>query len=285
MNRDQDSYFGDGAMIRRVLGEYVVALSGPRALLMMAAHPVAFEGFFNSTGALDDPYARLQRTAVVMDEIIWGSKEKADAYTARVRKAHAGVRGTIPKAAGPFPAGTPYAADDPDLLLWILACLMDAADLTYQGYVGPLTRDERDGLWQDYRVVGECFGLRPGEMPRDIEAFDAYIAATTRELWVTEAAKELGRRIVLEVPVPLVARPLREAVNQLTVYLLPPRVRRGYGLRWDPARSLALKANQEYVRRVLLPLLPERVRLVPSARTGVPLGGRLTRPPEEQRAA
>ncbi len=274
---EPDSYFTDDAMIRRVLSEYAVAVSGPRALLMMAAHPVAFEGFFNSTGALDDPYARLHRTAIVMDEIMWGSKAKADAYCARVRTAHAGVRGTIPADAGPFPAGTPYAADDPELLLWILACLVDAADLMYRRYVGPLTRDERDHLWQDYRVVGECFGLRPSEMPADIEAFDAYIARMQDELWVTDAARELGRRIVLEVPVPLAAVPLRELVNQLTVGLLPPRVRRGYGLRWDPARALALKANQEYVRRVLLPLLPGRVRKVPSARTGLPLGARETR--------
>ena len=272
---DHDSYFSDDAMIRRVLGEYVVALSGPRALLLMAAHPVAFEGFFNSTGALDDPYARLRRTAIVMDEIIWGSKAKADAYTARVRAAHATVTGSIPRDAGPFPAGTPYAADDPELLLWILACLMDAADRVYRGYVGPLGRDERDELWQDYRVVGVCFGLAPDDMPVDIEAFDAYIDATTEQLWVTEQARELGRRIVLEVPVPLVARPLLEAVNQLTVGLLPPRVRKGYGLSWDPARALALKANQRYVRSLVLPFLPGRVRKVPSARTGVPLGARL----------
>ena len=272
---DEHSYFSGDAMIRRVLGEYVVALSGPRALLMMAAHPVAFEGFFNATGALDDPYARLRRTAVVMDEIIWGSREKADAFTARVRAVHATVRGTTPADAGRFPAGTAYAADDPELLLWILACLIDAADRMYQGYVGPLTRAERDGLWQDYRVVGECFGLRPEEMPADIEAFDAYIVRTTKELWVTPGARELGRRIVLEVPVPRAAIPLRELVNQLTVGLLPPRVRRGYGLRWDPARAVALRANQEYVRRLVLPLLPGRVRRVPSARTGLPLGDRL----------
>lgn len=271
---DPDRYFSDDAMIRGVLGEYAVALSGPRALLMMAAHPVAFEGFFMSTGALDDPYARLRRTAVVVDEIVWGSKAKADAYTARVRAAHATVRGTIPDDAGPFPAGTRYAADDPELLLWVLACLVDAADRLYRAYVGPLGRDDRDALWQDYRVVGECFGLRPGDMPADIEAFDAYIAATTARLWVTDQARELGRRIVLEVPVPLVARPLREAVNQMTVGLLPARVRKGYGLRWDPARTLALRANQEYVRRLVLPFLPERVRLVASARTGLPLGAR-----------
>ena len=62
--------------------------------------------------------------------------------------------------------------------------------------------------------------------------------------------------------------------RHLLVGLLPPRVRRGYGLRWDPARAIALRANQEYVRRVVLPLLPGRVRRIPSARTGMSLGER-----------
>lgn len=271
---DQDSYFDDTSVMRRVLREYAVALSGPRALLMMAAHPVAFEGFFNSTGALDDPYARLQRTAVVMDEIAWGSRTKADAYTARVRTAHAKVRGTIPADAGRFAAGTPYAADDPVLLLWILACLMDSADRVYRAYVAPLSRDERDALWQDYHVVGRCFGLADAEMPAAIEDFDAYMERTIADLWVTDSAREVGRQIVLEVPVPLVARPLRDAVNLITVGLLPARVRRGYGLSWDPARALALKVNQGYVRRLVLPFLPERVRVIPSARLGLSLGAR-----------
>ncbi len=58
-------YFTDESMIRRIHRQHVVALSGARALLMQAAHPVAFAGFFTSTGALDRPYERLQRTARV----------------------------------------------------------------------------------------------------------------------------------------------------------------------------------------------------------------------------
>ena len=50
-------------MLRRVVGDRVTALSGPRALLVQAAHPVAFAGFFAHTGALDEPYPRLERTA------------------------------------------------------------------------------------------------------------------------------------------------------------------------------------------------------------------------------
>lgn len=260
--------FSDDAVIRRVLSEMAVAFSGPRALLMMAAHPVAFEGFFMSTGALDDPYARLRRTGEVLDEIVWGDADRAEARCARVRAAHAHVRGTLPQDAGIFPAGTPYAADDPELLLWILACLVDSAILGYTRYVTALGRDERDALWRDYKVVGNFFGLADADMPDAIEDFEAYMAdmVTGDVLWVTDRARDVGREIVLHPPAPTAARPLVEAVNFLTQGTLPRRVRRGYGMSWDPARELALRANAEYVKRAVLPLLPGRLRLVASAR-------------------
>ena len=39
-----------------------------------------------------------------------------------------------------------------------------------------------------------------------------------------------------------------------------------YGLRWDPLRGLAVRGGAEYVKRVVVPLLPQRLRLVPAAR-------------------
>jgi hypothetical protein len=137
------SYFDDDSMVRRVHRESVVALSGPRTLLMQAAHPVAFAGFFAHTGALDEPYERLARTAQVMDLIAWGTREEADRATRRVRAMHKRVRGTLAEPAGRFPAGTPYAADDPALLLWVLACLVDSALVVFQKYVRRLTPAER----------------------------------------------------------------------------------------------------------------------------------------------
>ena len=64
-----DGYFTDDSMMRVVHREYAVALSGPRALLMQATHPVAWAGFFAHTGAMDEPYERLNRTAEVMNTI------------------------------------------------------------------------------------------------------------------------------------------------------------------------------------------------------------------------
>src|SRR4051794_35439182 len=169
-------YFDDSSLLREVVGHRLTGLSGPRALLVMAAHPVAFAGFFAHTGALDDPYARLRRTARVMDSIAFGSREEAIRRTKRVRAIHRTVNGELTEAAGRFPAGTPYRADDPELLLWILAALAESAMLVYGKYVRTLSHDELDALWQDYRVVGRRFGLRASEMPRDIDAFQAYMA-------------------------------------------------------------------------------------------------------------
>jgi uncharacterized protein (DUF2236 family) len=254
-------YFSDSSLLRQVVGHRLTGLSGPRALLLMAAHPVAFQGFFAHTGALDDPYARLMRTARVMDAIAFGSRAEADRLTRRVRATHRRVRGELSEPAGRFPAGTPYRADDPRLLLWILGALADSAMLVYSKYVRRLDRDARDALWQDYRVVGRRFGLRARDLPPDVEAFDGYMTDMIEgdELHVTATARELAIDIVLRPPVPLHLRPLVEVVNQATIGLLPSRVRRMYGFSWDPVRSVLLDGGAASFKRILAPVLATRL--------------------------
>jgi len=262
------SYFEDGSMLRRVHREMAVAASGPRALFMQAAHPVAFEGFFARTAALDQPYERLRRTARVMDTVVFGSRTDADRATRRVRAIHRRVRGELTQPAGRFPAGTPFAADDPELLLWVLATLADSALVVYEHYVRSLSTPERDAYWRDYRVIGRLFGLADHEMPPDIHGFDGYVRAMLAgpDLHVTDNARELALRIVLRPPVPVTHLPVLKVVNFITVGLLPARLRHQYGLSWNPVCALMLRGGAAYARRVLLPAAPERLRVVASAR-------------------
>ena len=249
-----DGYFTDDSILRRVVGDRVTALAGPRALLVMAAHPVAFAGFFAHTGALDDPYARLERTATVMNAIAFGTRAQADRLTKHVRAMHRRVHGELREPAGPFPKGTPYRGDDPEHLLWILAALAESAMLVHSKYARTLSRDEKDELWRDYRVVGRQFGLRERDMPEEIEGFEAYMAEryASPELVVTPQARELAVDIVLRPDVPLQWKPVVELVNQITVGLLPSGVRRLYGFRWDPLRALTLRSSAEVIRRLPL---------------------------------
>jgi uncharacterized protein (DUF2236 family) len=264
-------YFDDDAMLRRVHRERAVALSGPRALLMQAAHPLAVSGLLAHTNGLEDPYARLARTARVMGTIGFGSRADADRVARQVRAMHRRVNGRLREPVGRYPAGTPYRADDPELLLWVLFTLVDSGLVVYSKYVCSLSRDEQAAYWEDYKVVGRLFGLRKRDMPPTLDDLDAYRARMLDgdELLVTDWARERARRIVLEPPVPWMARPLVETVNFITVALLPDPIREQYGFAPLPPaflRKALVAGGAEYVKRAVIPLLPDKLRYVPRAR-------------------
>ena len=258
-------------MLRRIHSERAVALSGPRALLMQAAHPLAVYGLLAHSSALDEPYERLARTAETMSTIGFGSRADADRVTRRVRAMHRRVSGKLARPVGPYPAGTPYRADDPELLLWVLFTLVDSALVVYRRYVGALSREDEARYWEDYKVVGRLFGLRGRDMPDTLDDLDAYRRRMLDgdALLVTDWARERAREIVLEPPIPWMARPLLETVNFVTVALLPDPIRDMYGFSPLPpafVRKALVTGGAEYVKRAVIPFLPGRLRLVPAAR-------------------
>ena len=93
-------YFDDSSMLRRVHRERALALAGPRALLMQAAHPLAVSGLLAHSSAADDPYERLARTANVMGTIGFGERADADRVTRTVRAMHRRVRGKLREPSG-----------------------------------------------------------------------------------------------------------------------------------------------------------------------------------------
>src|SRR4051794_15038237 len=209
------------SVLRRVHGERAVGLLyGQRALLMQATDPVAFTGLVGSTSGLHAPFERLVRTAKIMEGIYFGSREEADAVTKRVRALHARVRGAIDRPAGPHPSGTPYAADRPDMLLWILACLADSALVVYRTFVGPIADPaQRERFWSDYLLMGELFGLDRADAPPDYNAFRDYMRERLHsdDLFVTDEAREIGRKVAFDLPLPARRRPVLPAVNLAVV--------------------------------------------------------------------
>jgi len=265
-----DGYFTDDSLLRRVNRERALVLAGPRALLMQAAHPLAVSGLLAHSTSLDEPYARLARTAQVLSTIGFGSKRDADRVAANVRAMHRRVRGTLRRPVGRYPAGARYRADDPELLLWVLFSLVDSALVVYRKYVGALSSDDEAALWRDYRVIGRLFGLGERDMPADVVALDDYRREMLDgdRLHVSEWARERARDIVLRPPVPWQARPLVESANFVTIALLPDRIRDQYGFsRLPPVflRKALVEGGAQYIRRAVIPLLPDRLRLVPSA--------------------
>ena len=266
-----EGYFTDESMLRIVHRERAIALSGPRALLMQAAHPLAVKGLLAHSTAMDEPYDRLARTAQVMRTIGFGSREEADRVTKRVRAMHRKVKGAITEPVARYPAGTTYRADQPDLLLWVLFTLVDSGIVVYRKYVGSMSREGEAAYWEDHKVVGELFGLSRGDMPDTLEDLEDYRREMLEgeTLRVTGWARDRARKIVLEPPVPWMARPLLETVNFITIALLPDRLRDEYGFAPLPpaaVRKAIVTGGAEYVKRVVVPFVPDRLRLVPAAR-------------------
>lgn len=258
-------FFPEGSLIREVQRERVVALSGARALFMQAAHPVAFVGFFSHSASVENPHPRLARTALAVNTAIYGTERQAREVQEIVGAMHALVSGVTIESVGIFPAGTPFRGDDPDLLLWILAAFIDSSYKAFERYVRPLSPDEREELWQQWRRVGEIFGLGETDMPSTHEIFGHYIEGmlASGQLVVTPDARDLARRVILNPPLPPHLIAVKELVNQMTVDSLPPDLRRQFGFVPVPGRGVALGAFAKWVRWVANPLAPRVVREVP----------------------
>jgi len=259
-------FIPEGSLLRAVQRERTVALSGARALFMQAAHPVAFSGFFSSSASIENPHPRLARTALAVNTVIYGSERQAREVQQIVGGMHARVRGTMQEGVGPFPAGTPYRGDDPELLHWILAAFIDSSYRVYERYVRPLSGGEREELWQQWRMVGEIFGLEGDAMSHTYAEHQRYMTAmlNSGHLVVSPAARELSRRVILNPPIPASMFAIKELVNQVTIDSLPGDLQRQFGFWPLPGRGLAVGAFERWMRLVFTPLAPDAVRHVPS---------------------
>jgi uncharacterized protein (DUF2236 family) len=245
-NTGGDHYFPPGrSMARRVHGERSVGLLyGQRALLVGALEPLTYTGTMLSTRAGDRPFERLARTAKIQETILLGTRAEADAALDRVHRVHETIKGKLPEAAGPHPAGSAYSAFDPALMLWTLAVIADSGRAMYEALVRPLEPREREALWQDYLRFGELFGLPRDAAPSSYREFAAWWEErlASPELQATEHALEMAPLVAFRQPVPSPARGNLAVQNHLIKGTLPPPVRKIFAIRWSAAHESSFRA-------------------------------------------
>ena len=116
-----------------------------------------------------------------------------------------------------------------------------------------MSRAQEAAYWEDYKVIGELFGLGRADMPDTLADLDDYRREMLEgdTLLVTDWARGRAREIVLDPPVPWVARPLLETVNFITIALLPDRIRAEYGFAPLPpaGRAQAPRGRRRRVRQ------------------------------------
>lgn len=257
------------SVIQHVNRERLVLLGWSRAILLQLAHPLVAAGVLEHSGfrgGLIAAAVRLHHTVAAMRSLTFGNEARRQAALDRIRAIHRTVHGTLPAAVGVFPAGTPYSAEDPALLLWVHATLVDSTADIYQRLVSPLTPEELDALCADSVPSFEALGGTPGLAPERWQSLQAYMArmSATHTLAVSPGAKRLGRMVLTPraagLPVSL------GGLNELlTAGTLPPDIRDAYGLAWNAARQRRFERVVRTVKR-LRRLTPAAVAWWPETR-------------------
>ena len=210
--------FAEGRPIRTVQGDSAMFVGGITALLLQSLHPLAMAAVAGHSGYRGDPWGRLQRTSYFLAVTTFGRDVDAEAAIDRVRSIHQRVTGTAPD-------GRRYAAADPHLLTWVHIAEADSFLRAYLRFgARPLTQAERDGYVADIALIGAKLGVP--DPPRTEAELAGRISAYRRELAGTAQAREAARFLLLNPPLPVIARPPYGMLAGAAVSLLPGWARR-----------------------------------------------------------
>ena len=260
------SIFGPDTVTWRVNREAVVLLGGGRALLMQVAHPLVAAGVAAHSDFQRNPLQRLWRTLDLMLTITFSGAASAMRAVHAIEHVHARVHGVLDADVGPFRSGARYDANDPELLLWVHATLVDTALRVHRLCAPRLSADDERRYYEESVVVGRLLGIPSRLLPSTLPGFREYVHAMVHGdvLAVGPASRAIAATILVP-PVPRALAPVFRIANVFTVGLLPPTLRRRYGLSWDAGRHAAMRVLVAVIRH-LLPRLPDAVRYLPHAR-------------------
>jgi uncharacterized protein (DUF2236 family) len=253
-------FFGPDSMTWRLNQEMTVLFGGVRALLMHAAHPLVAAGARQTATYRRDPWSRLLRTLSLQLLVPFGTREEAQHAADRINRLHTVINGIDPVT------GERYDALDPELLLWVHACLEESTVRFYELTVGPLTAAEKQQFHEENLVAAELILLPRDRVPATYEGLTAYIAGIldSDRLVVTDVAREVAD-LIGGGPVPFHIKPVWKFISFAAIGTLPESLRDEYGFTWTKRRSRVLAANLRFLKW-LRPHLPKRFRLILPAR-------------------
>ena len=176
--------FGPGSVSWRVHADPTMAVGGLRALLLQSLHPVVAHGFAAHSGYREESWGRLMRTADYVALTTFGSTAQVEAVAAHVRRGHAGLEFVDPGD------GSRRRIDEPDLLLWVHACLVDSMlAVTRRGGL-LLTEAEADTYVREQVMAGELLGVDPEAAPRSQAELAAYLTGVRPLLHLSDPARD-----------------------------------------------------------------------------------------------
>ena len=224
-----------------VLGHFGLAAGNANVIMQLARLPVG-HGVARSrvdSGRVDKhPFKRLRTTASYLAVAMLGTEDERRAMRDEVNRAHSSVR------SGPADP-VPYNAFDPELQLWVAACLYwGTADL-FRLMGIDLSRDQAEAFYQYASRLGTTLQVSEEMWPADLEAFDEYWEDGLRQIQMDDLTRgylqSLAGLEFLTKPLGPLGAPLRPLLRPLGHFLtlgyLPDHFRRELGLPWSDRKQ------------------------------------------------
>ncbi|WP_174717857.1 oxygenase MpaB family protein [Streptomyces noursei] len=262
-----------GGVLWSLVGDVRSLLTLPAALTMQVAHPAVGAGVDDHSVFRADPWGRGERSLASLQLWVYGGAEAVEEGR-RLRRLHRSIQGTDAY-------GRKYHALTPAYYAWVHATGYPVFRHA-QRYLGrPFTAAQERQLYAEWLQVGRILGIRDRDMPQTIEEFwpyyrevlDTQIEETVvvRELIATDRplpAPDRGPwwlRLLLRLVWPVIMPGFARFRRFVTIGLMPPDARRAIGLPWTAAQERRLRRLGLAVR-LMMPVLPERLRFMPIAR-------------------
>lgn len=231
VQRRADGLFGPESVAWRVHGDVTTMMvGGVAALLLQMLHPAVLSGVWDHSNFRRDMHGRLRRTARFIALTTYGGRDEAEASIDRVREVHRRVQGVTPD-------GSPYAADDPELITWVHATETLSFLNAWRGFAEPSMRpSDQDRYFAEMAVIAERLGAMA--VPRTRAEMLRYVKAMRPHLKADGRTREIADLVLQRPPLSPHAVPF-SLVQRAAVDQLPRWARRMHGLPSSgPARPL-----------------------------------------------
>lgn len=213
----------------------IALLAGPANVIMQLGRPGVGYGVKESrveSGRIDrHPIKRARTTFTYLAVATRGSEQQQRAYRRAVTRAHRQVVSTEDSP-------VKYNALDPDLQLWVAACLYKGGVDIRRMFIGEMDDETADQHYRDSMALGTMLQMRPEMWPADRAAFDKYWEESLEKIHIDDAIREflypiaVARMGSFRLPWPL--QQFNESVALLiTTGFLPQRFRDEMKLDWN----------------------------------------------------
>ena len=235
-----EGLFGPRSVVWRLHRDRSFPVAAIRSLMLQALHPLTMAGVAQHSDWRRDPFGRLAATSGYVLTVTYGARADAEAAAMRVRAVHRHVRGVDDVT------GLPYSADDPALLLWVHAAMVDSVVCVAERYGRRLESGDADRYVGEMVPFAAIVGVPEELVPRSVRELTGYLSSVGL-LQATPAARDA---IGFVLDPPDLDPDMRETwrdLGQVAIGTLPEWARSLYGFPAPPPDALERVAVRQLV--------------------------------------